>query len=871
MSEIEYKPLASKPTVIIDSYFKSVRVDGDFGVLKTSRGNFKAKHIHFVTKSLHELDGRSKQVEMMIVHQLYEPTLPWNPQPSTNIDTIIVSVLLDEMASGGSSDLLEALGFTPNEVVINSDWSRYAENEGLLNYATKSLSEYVAPALSGDYYSYHGSLPLPPCWENVIYYVAGEVQPVSHEQVQGLVNVIGSAIADYLPRPVQPLQKILVTKNVFAVPGLNGNWADGSCPDLPADEQKVIALCWQCPAGVRKSPVNLVEAEAYPRLGDPAIPEIPGYTIPKLFYHEVPAESLRGNQSVVVTPMEGHNFGHLELGGRFYTAKTITVHAVSGMHTINGESYDGEIHIHHYVFGDWFNLSSGGQQRRLDAFRGNTRMSGEAIEGGPSFQVVVAIPLKVTTNPGAKSMDDLMPNAMRTRPFASHDDFKEIFKGDFLQYKGTLIYPKCSDRVTHWIVYKTPLKVNEAQVYTEYPTRSGFDTTPSLAKPADLKIHKNVVPLSAMGSGSRCEDMAPGAWTYADTYCWGEIKKPDPNDKTKNITAYPVCRDSSRRQSPVNIVTTSVIKQAAHQKEPFLNFAKYHPMLHLKVTNTGHALEIADKTNGKSHMGLGYLTYGDKYYFVRQFHLHFPSEHVTDGKQHAAEIHIVHQMQQHWGAEAFEGKAANEVLVAGIFFDIGEEDSPLLAQMLPKLDEVDEVLKEGASWSKTLDAPLDLMRALGPILDGDYYRYDGSFTTPPCSEIIKWFVFRQSLSMSMAQWKTFKALFKNPANARPVQPLYERNVTMNTFKAVGEVWNIKKYDYYLDRNYGRNRDTPSSFIVLGGIVGSIVIAVLIMFATFIPQNTETLKGSAGGLTSETTTFLGRSLGAVYGRLPENRV
>jgi hypothetical protein len=228
-------------------------------------------------------------------------------------------------------------------------------------------------------------------------------------------------------------------------------------------------------------------------------------------------------------------------------------------------------------------------------------------------------------------------------------------------------------------------------------------------------------------------------------------------------------------------------------------------------------------------------------------------------------------MQQHWGAEAFEGKAANEVLVAGIFFDIGEEDSPLLAQMLPKLDEVDEVLKEGASWSKTLDAPLDLMRALGPILDGDYYRYDGSFTTPPCSEIIKWFVFRQSLSMSMAQWKTFKALFKNPANARPVQPLYERNVTMNTFKAVGEVWNIKKYDYYLDRNYGRNRDTPSSFIVLGGIVGSIVIAVLIMFATFIPQNTETLKGSAGGLTSETTTFLGRSLGAVYGRLPENRV
>jgi carbonic anhydrase len=867
-----------KPGLIIDTYFKSVRLDGNFGVIKTPRGNYQASHVHFVTKSLHELDGASKQVEMMIVHEFVEPSMLSGvhfPPPSDKIDTIIVSVFLDDVAGGASSDLLEAIGFTPNEVVITSDWQSKAKSEGLKDYATKSLSDYLGPVLTGDYYSYQGSLPIPPCWENVLYYVSSEVMPVSHQQVQGLVNVIRATVPAYTPRPVQPLKKAVVVKNTFAATDFNANWADESCADLPAVEQELTSICWRCPAGVQKSPVNLVEAESHPLLQEQLLPKfnkVAGFTTPTYRYHAVPAISERKNHSVIVRPQKGHNFGHLNLDGRFYTAKKITVHAVSGMHTINGESFDGEIHIHHYVFGDW--LEEEGelpasyeeeQSRRLDAFRGNTNSAAD-ISGGKSYQVIVAIPLKITTNPGAKSLEDLMPNAMRTLPFAAHDDFKTIFEqSDFLQYKGTLIYPKCSDKVTHWIVYKNPLKVNKDQVYTEYPTRSGFDTTPRLAKPADLKIYKNVVPVEAMGSGTKCSDIGENDWTYADTHCWGEIEKPDPNDETQKVVAYPVCKESSMRQSPIAINTSNVVSQPAHGKDTFLNYVKYHPMLHLKVTNTGHTLEIADKTNGRTHMGLGYLTYGDHYYFVQNFNLHFPSEHVINGKQHAAELHIVHQMQQHWGKDAFKGKAANEVLVAAIFFDIGDEENPLLEQMLPSPGE--QVDKD---WTKTLQEPLDLMRALGPILGGDYYRYDGSFTTPPCSEIIKWFVFRQSLSMSLAQWNSFKALFANPANARPVKPLNDRAVTMNSFKASGEVWDLKTYDYYLDRNYGRDRDKPSSFIVLGGIVGAIVIAVLIMFATFIPQNMESLKGSAGGLTSETSTFLGRALGP-YGRLSDSRV
>jgi carbonic anhydrase len=54
------------------------------------------------------------------------------------------------------------------------------------------------------------------------------------------------------------------------------------------------------------------------------------------------------------------------------------------------------------------------------------------------------------------------------------------------------------------------------------------------------------------------------------------------------------------------------------------------------------------------------------------------------------------------------------------------------------------------------------------------YRYDGSLTTPPCSEGVKWFVMTTPIALSKAQIGTFTALFHG--NNRPVQPLNDRPV-----------------------------------------------------------------------------------------------
>ncbi|HET9222071.1 MAG TPA: carbonic anhydrase family protein, partial [Roseiflexaceae bacterium] len=53
-----------------------------------------------------------------------------------------------------------------------------------------------------------------------------------------------------------------------------------------------------------------------------------------------------------------------------------------------------------------------------------------------------------------------------------------------------------------------------------------------------------------------------------------------------------------------------------------------------------------------------------------------------------------------------------------------------------------------------------------------YWRYNGSLTTPPCSEGVKWLVMNTPVELSEAQITAFTSLYNN--SARPVQPLNAR-------------------------------------------------------------------------------------------------
>merc|ERR1711953_1513779 len=67
------------------------------------------------------------------------------------------------------------------------------------------------------------------------------------------------------------------------------------------------------------------------------------------------------------------------------------------------------------------------------------------------------------------------------------------------------------------------------------------------------------------------------------------------------------------------------------------------------------------------------------------------------------------------------------------------------------------------------------------ISGGNFYTYDGSLTTPPCTGAVRWIVMEKPLTASKAQIESFKTYFKEPnkaggVNNRPVQDVNGRGL-----------------------------------------------------------------------------------------------
>ena len=137
---------------------------------------------------------------------------------------------------------------------------------------------------------------------------------------------------------------------------------------------------------------------------------------------------------------------------------------------------------------------------------------------------------------------------------------------------------------------------------------------------------------------------------------------------------------------------------------------------------------------------------------LKQFHFHAPSENTINGKRFPLEVHLVHK------------DTSGKLAVVGVLFEEGA-DHPLLAKLWEKLP------KSGDKGA--LPAGLNA-RELLPA-GSDYFRFNGSLTTPPCSEGVTWLVMKSPVSASRAQVERFSQAI-GFANSRPVQPLNDRPV-----------------------------------------------------------------------------------------------
>ncbi len=144
----------------------------------------------------------------------------------------------------------------------------------------------------------------------------------------------------------------------------------------------------------------------------------------------------------------------------------------------------------------------------------------------------------------------------------------------------------------------------------------------------------------------------------------------------------------------------------------------------------------------------GFITAGCVDYKLLQFHFHGYSEHTVDGKQYDLVAHLVHQSEN------------GDLAVVAVLFNEGEAN-PFL----------DKVLKNVGK-----DAMLNVDEML-PENTENYYHYQGSLTTPPCSEGVQWYVLKETVTASKEQLASFRKYYSS--NYRPVQAINDRKVQAN--------------------------------------------------------------------------------------------
>ena len=194
-------------------------------------------------------------------------------------------------------------------------------------------------------------------------------------------------------------------------------------------------------------------------------------------------------------------------------------------------------------------------------------------------------------------------------------------------------------------------------------------------------------------------------------------------------------------QSPIDI------RNATPANLPPLEL-HYQPVP-LRTVNNGHTIQV----DAPEAPGASQLVVGAHAYKLVQLHFHAPSEESIDGVRHALVAHLVHK------------DADGHFAVIAVLFDPGPINEPLR----PLFDNLP--LQAGAERT-VQGATLDLAAIL-PQVRG-YYEYEGSLTTPPCSEEVRWFVMKVAVPISARQLAAFRTFYPN--NARPLQPSHGRPI-----------------------------------------------------------------------------------------------
>jgi len=169
----------------------------------------------------------------------------------------------------------------------------------------------------------------------------------------------------------------------------------------------------------------------------------------------------------------------------------------------------------------------------------------------------------------------------------------------------------------------------------------------------------------------------------------------------------------------------------------------------IRVTNTGHSIQMSVEPGS-------WVEIDGKRFHLKQFHLHSPSEHTVNGEFSDLEVHCVHESDD------------LQLAVVGFLMDPGQGSAnfDIFLDNIPEVGETRVIPNFRTDIAKILPDDLD-----------HKYHYQGSLTTPPCTENVEWIVLKTHTTISAEQIATFRKYYQG--NNRPIQPLNDRKLMVD--------------------------------------------------------------------------------------------
>lgn len=218
---------------------------------------------------------------------------------------------------------------------------------------------------------------------------------------------------------------------------------------------------------------------------------------------------------------------------------------------------------------------------------------------------------------------------------------------------------------------------------------------------------------------------------------WGYTGAESPEHWNTLSPAFATC-EKGARQTPIDIVPT--------EDQALAPIEFHYAVGGREEVNNGHTIQINYEQGS-------FIRLDGKDYALKQFHFHTPSENHVQGHAYPMEGHFVHK--------AVDGQLA----VVAVMFEEGAQNEALATAWT-------DMPEHGGRYHELLTRAS--AAALLPAAH-EYYRFEGSLTTPPCTEGVQWVVMKQPVTASRKQIMTFAQIMGHPNN-RPLQPRNARAV-----------------------------------------------------------------------------------------------